>query len=398
MIAKVAHISLNARGGAERLAVITINTLHSMGFDVELATMERPDMASIKQTYGLSNAGLDVSKVSILDVFNNKDETSAYDLTINTHGDILPFFRKDFSKGNSIVYCHYPIARDLIELRDPTYSEMLQSMARHSSKGDIVVDISAKARKAYSEMLEHSTVLTNSEFSRRAILDEFGIDSTLLYPPVDVDVFRTAALLSDERDDDDCILVISRFHPSKKLENAIGLAELLKENNVGKCMKIAGNMSPADSQYFSYLNKLVRQRHLQDFVKFELNVSFDRLLQLMRQAKVYFHPMPGEPFGISTVEAISAGLIPVVYATGGHTEFVPVKYQFYNLAQAVEAVAAALDAPESERMQLSNSTQKYSTENYAKKLEQIIIEVLSLNKQQPSQTAPIILASKEARH
>ena len=381
-------MSLNARGGAERLAVITIKTLHSMGFGVELATLERPDMASIIQAYGLCSTDFEATKISMLDVFN-KNESTLCDLTINTHGDILPFFRNDFSKRNSIVYCHYPIARSLIDLRDLSYSELLQGMARHSTRR-YIGDFSAQARKAYSEMLEHSTVLTNSEFSRRAILNEFGIESTLLYPPVDVDVFRNAALLSNTRDDS--VLVVSRFHPSKKLENAIGLAELLKENNLGGYVKIAGNMSPADSQYFSYLNKLVKQRHLQDFVKFELNISFDRLLKLMRQAKVYFHPMPGEPFGISTVEAISAGLIPVVPDIGGHTEFVPERYQFHSLAQAVEAVAVALDAPASERMKLSNSTQKYSTENYAKKLEQIIIELLDLNK--PSQTAPIILASK----
>lgn len=359
-----------------------------MGFNVQLATMERPDMASITQAYGSCSTGLEASTISKLDVFN-KDETTSCDLTINTHGDILPYFRKDFSTSNSIVYCHYPIARDLIDLGDPAYSEILRDMANHSTMPHIR-DLSAQARKAYSRMLEQSRVLTNSEFSRKAILDEFGIDSTLLYPPVDVDVFRDAALLSDVRDDS--LLVVSRFHPSKKLENAIALAELLKKNNVGRYMIIAGNISPADSQYFDYLNKLVRQRHLQEFVKFELNIGFDRLLQLMRQAKVYFHPMPGEPFGISTVEAISAGLVPVVPTTGGHTEFVPEKYQFNTLAQAVEVVAAALDAPPSERMQLSNSTQKFSTENYAKKLEQIIIEVL--DRKMPSQTAPLILASK----
>ena len=360
-----------------------------MGFDVELATIERPDMASITQAYGLCSKSLEASKISMLDVFN-KNKPTLCDLTINTHGDILPFFRKDFSKRNSIVYCHYPIARNLIDLRDPAYFEKLQDMVKHSTRR-YMRDFSAEARKAYSGMLEQSRVLTNSEFSRNAILNEFGIESTILYPPVDVDVFRNAALSSNARDDS--ILVVSRFHPSKKLENAIGLAELLKENNVGRYMIIAGNMSPADSQYFDYLNKLVRQRHLQDFVKFELNIGFDRLLQLMRQAKVYFHPMPGEPFGISTVEAISAGLVPVVPTTGGHTEFVPERYQFNTLSQAVEVVAAALDARASERMQLSNSTQKFSTENYSKKLEQIIIEVLDLN--MPSQTAPIILASKK---
>ncbi len=43
----------------------------------------------------------------------------------------------------------------------------------------------------------------------------------------------------------------------------------------------------------------------------------------MRKSKVYFHPMVGEHFGISIVEAMAAGLVPVVSDVGGPTEFVP---------------------------------------------------------------------------
>jgi hypothetical protein len=53
LIAKVVHMSLNARGGAEKLS--------SIGMDAELKTMENPDMAMITEAYGAS-AG-PVSKV-----------------------------------------------------------------------------------------------------------------------------------------------------------------------------------------------------------------------------------------------------------------------------------------------------------------------------------------------
>jgi len=51
----------------------------------------------------------------------------------------------------------------------------------------------------------------------------------------------------------------------------------------------------------------------------------------MRETNIYFHTLAGESFGISTVEAMSAGLIPIVPDIGGHTEFVPRKYQFHTL-------------------------------------------------------------------
>jgi glycosyltransferase involved in cell wall biosynthesis len=224
----------------------------------------------------------------------------------------------------------------------------------------------------------NSTVLTNSDFSRKAILKSFGVDSNVLPPPVDVDIFRNACLTSNARDDS--ILVISRFHPSKKIENVIHLAKLLHQNGLGTGMNIVGNMLPDGIGYFNYLNSLVKHYELQDFVKFEINLRFDRLLDHMRRSKVYVHPLPGEPFGISTVEAMSAGIIPVVPDIGGHTEFVPAKYQFHTYGQGVESVAAALAAPASERLNLSHSTQKYSVTNYIKKFQQILTDITNIGK------------------
>jgi glycosyltransferase involved in cell wall biosynthesis len=237
----------------------------------------------------------------------------------------------------------------------------------------------------------NSTVLTNSEFSRKAIFKTFAVDSIILPPPVNVDIFRNMCLASKLRDDS--ILVISRFHPSKKIENTIHLAKLLHQNEVGTYMNIVGNMPPDGIGYFNYLNDLVRHYDLEDFIRFDLNVRFDRLLDLMRRSKVYVHPLPGEPFGISTVEGMSAGIIPVVPDIGGHTEFVPEKYQFHTYGQGVEAVAAALAAPASERIKLSHSTQKYSVTNYVKKFQQILIEVMDIGKKH-LESKPVISLSK----
>ena len=66
--------------------------------------------------------------------------------------------------------------------------------------------------------MKNSTVITNSEFSRKAIFEAFdgssndsgrGIDEVqILRPPVDVDTFRRALLSStkNKREEDDIIL------------------------------------------------------------------------------------------------------------------------------------------------------------------------------------------------
>jgi glycosyltransferase involved in cell wall biosynthesis len=307
---------------------------------------------------------------------------------------MLPFFRQNFTKKNAITYCHYPIAGQMIDCGDPDYAGSLQNICLLSMAPQYPDMYFDAARNAYDKMMANSTLLTNSEFSRRAIFEAHGIDSTVLHPPVDVDMFRNASLSSDKREDS--ILVISRFHPSKKIENAIRLARLLKQNKLGSRMNIVGNMSPGNTSYFNYLCHLVRHYNLEDFVRFEIDANLGRLISIMRRSKVYVHPMPGEPFGISTVEAMSAGIIPVVPDIGGHTEFVPAKYQFHTFGQGVEAVARALGAPLSERIQISDSTQKYSTANYIKKFQQIVAEVFDISKK-PIEEVPVISMSEACR-
>ena len=385
LIANIVHISLNARGGGERLAVATIKAISSMGIDVELSTLEKPDMQLIHDAYGTSIEA-DLKKIRTLNIFQKYRPRNS-DVTVNTHGDMLPFYHNDFNKKNAITYCHYPIASHLIDCGDPDYSASLQNMCLLGMTPSLQNRYYNAARTAYIKMMVNSTVLTNSNFSRKAILKSFGVDSAVLPPPVDVDIFRNACLTSNSRDDS--ILVISRFHPSKKIENVIRLAKLLHQNELGTEMNIVGNMLPDGVGYFNYLNDLVKHYELENFVRFEINLRFDRLLDLMRRSKVYVHPLPGEPFGISTVEAMSAGIVPVVPDIGGHTEFVPAKYQFHTYGQGVGAVAAAIAAPASERAKLSHSAQKYSVTNYIKKFQQILTDITDISKKR-MEAKPVI--------
>ena len=162
--------------------------------------------------------------------------------------------------------------------------------------------------------MKNSTVITNSEFSRKAIFEAFDeIDEVqVLRPPIDFDTFRKVLLSSssssstnkgeDHDDDNNIILVVSRIDRQKKIENAIRLAKLLKQNNIGSGMKIVGNIDyKYDLNYYFSLNQMVKDFDLENYVTVETNVSLNDPLSIMREAKVYFHPMVGEHFDISTV-------------------------------------------------------------------------------------------------
>ena len=371
----IVHINLNARGGSERLALATIRALkeiNDMDIGIDLTTLQKPDVHKIEGTYGKRGlmAIRNINRVNIIPSIENVHLKKNYDLIINTHGDMFPFSQKGFSKDNSITYCHFPLAKYLIDVENEEYSRLIYGQ-RFSDKVEYK-KLLHSARNAYIDMIRNSTILTNSEYSRKAIHKTFTIDSIVLSPPVDVDLFRKAVLFSSTNKRDNTILVISRFHPSKKVENAIRLAELLKQKGIGRSMKIVGNLSPRMIGYYTYLKQMVQDREVSDYVTFQVNVSFNKLISLMRESRVYFHPLPGEPFGISTVEAMSSGLIPVVPDLGGHTEFVPSKYQFRTFIEGIESVAVAMDASFSERIRISDSVRRFSTSNYIKRFQQIV--------------------------
>jgi alpha-1,2-mannosyltransferase len=384
LIANIVHSSLNARGGSERLAITAMQALSKMGSEINLTTFERPNISQLESAYGEAAASIirRIKTTNILRSLKKTESNKHYDLIINTHGDMLPYFLPIFSKSNAITYCHFPLAKYLIDSKDPEYAKFLRSTilstmpTRKKASYQKYFDL---ARTAYIHMLKKTTVLSNSEFSRSVILKAFGVDSIVLSPPVDVDFFRNMSLLSSSSSSKrkDTILVISRFHPTKKIENAIRLAKLLKAHKIGSKMKIVGNLPPGRPGYYFYLKQMVDDYDLTDYVQFEINVNFNKLFGLMRRSKVYLHPLVGEPFGISTVEAMSSGLIPVVPALGGHIEFVPLKYQFHTFGEGVEAISMALNAPNSERILISDSVKKYSTQNFIRRFQQIVQDLVS---------------------
>jgi glycosyltransferase involved in cell wall biosynthesis len=390
LLANIVHINLNARGGSERLAVATMKALicYRQPISFDLTIGKKPVLVELEKSYGpdLVSVLKRVRKIKKLDLMADICSKTDYDLTINTHGDLLPYFpaqnlHRCYSKDNYITYCHFPLAQYYIQTKDRSYSALLREVSSFPSLNSNE-NFLLQLLVSYKNMIKNSTVLTNSKYSRDVLQKLFSIDAKVIYPPVDVEVFRNKVLFplrsrSVTRKSKDLIIVISRFNPTKKIENAIKVARLLKGQGIGSGMKIVGNLTKEGFTYFSYLKEMVKNYGLKDYVTFEVNVEFKKLVSLMQKSKVYFHTLPGEPFGISTVEAMSAGLIPVVPDFGGHTEFVPEKYHFHTFRDAVYRVSAGLDAPFSDRVSLSNAAMRFSVGNYITEFQRTVDEIVS---------------------
>jgi glycosyltransferase involved in cell wall biosynthesis len=383
------------------LTLVTMYALSQKGVNFDFTTYVRPNIKKLENAYGSKIASI-IKKAEKINILKSLEEPiidriiqkGNYDITINTHGDTLPYYHCSLLKNNAVTYCHFPSAKYHIDsenleyLRDIRVAGFTQIYDMDYAKNKIAVifDLATKRklrryfkflRDRYDNLMKNTLVLTNSEYSRKTILNAFNVDAKILYPPVDVSSFREAALDSNQRED--IIIVISRIAPDKQIENAIEVARMMRSRGIGKGMIIAGNLHRYDHQYYQQLKNMIADYDLPDYISLQTNISFNKLLQLMQWAKVYFHPRIDEHFGISIVEAMASGLVPVVSNIGGHIEFVPSKYHFQTLGHAADLIALAFEATNSERRAISNSTTKFSNANYIKSLHHILSEVLNMD-------------------
>lgn len=410
MKANVIHGDFNPCGGAERLSLLTMHALLEMGIDFDLTTLKSPDISKLENSFGKNLVSVikSTNKINVINLMKKlrqqqegNHEDYDYDITINTNGDAAPYYHSSFSKENTITYCHFPSTKYHIDSQNIDYLKTDLGMMEGSivfSDGDYAEDIGSlkncktslqlSRRKEYFEIIKYgyynlmrnSTVITNSEYSRRAIINAFGLENIyILSPPIDIETFRNVALMANRCDErNDTILVIARIAPHKQIENAIRVARILRDNNIGKGMKIVGNLYYYFSDYYSELKQMVLGLGLTEYITFEINISLDKLLSIIQRSRVYFHPMIGEHFGMAVVEAIAAGLIPVVPNGCGPAEFVPQKYQFNTIEQAAEIITYIFNHfPTTELIKIDDNTNKFSHSHYIEGFKTILNESLS---------------------
>lgn len=167
-------------------------------------------------------------------------------------------------------------------------------------------------------------IIYNSKFTKEHSKKNWPIKSEVIYPPVDVN--KIIPLKKKKY-----ILSVGRFFgylKDKKHELLIKTFEKVKKNNgiLGWSLHLVGSASDGDKNYLDELKK----KALNLEVNFYPNLGYDDLIRLYGESSLYWHasgygeddPTKMEHFGISTVEAMAAGCVPVVIGKGGQVEIV----------------------------------------------------------------------------
>lgn len=167
------------------------------------------------------------------------------------------------------------------------------------------------------------TSVCNSFYTQRVIDQAYGINSRVIHPPADLEYFKPQIKTNS-------IVSIARFSTllhAKRQDTLIEAFSQISSRLPGWELILAGGST--DPNYVSRLKKQVKSLP----VKIITNISLSKIKQLLGSAKIFWsatgfgvdvarHPEKAEHFGITVVEAMSAGAVPVVTDAGGHKETV----------------------------------------------------------------------------
>lgn len=186
-------------------------------------------------------------------------------------------------------------------------------------------NIGAQGVKGRIKLSSWEKVIYNSKFTAQIISKYWGIkNGIVVYPPVDVDEIKPLNKKNQ-------IISVGRFHMatrSKKQSIMIAAFKNLSKHLQAKgwSLHLAGGVEDGNEPYIEELKELAGDAS----VFFHTNISMDELHKLYGESRIYWHaagyeeedPTKQEHFGITTVEAMAAGCVPVVINKGGQPEIV----------------------------------------------------------------------------
>lgn len=187
-------------------------------------------------------------------------------------------------------------------------------------------DVNGKSLLNKMKLFRISSIIVNSYFTKSFIDEEYGVESTVIYPPVDTVKIKP-------RRKENLILAVGRFSrltQAKRQDVLIDtFKKLCKSGLSGWRLVLAGGVEVGVDDYIEKLRKKSRGYPI-EFIE---SPKFEKLKELYGRAKIFWsstgfgvnenkEPVKVEHFGISIVEAMAASVVPLATNLGGHKEII----------------------------------------------------------------------------
>lgn len=228
----------------------------------------------------------------------------------------------------------------------------------------------------------YAGIICNSHFTKSYIDATYGRKSSVVYPPVQM-------IGLGKNKSPKHILSVGRFTTGKNKKQFEVLIESFNQLcaiSKGWSLTIAGGAQRHEEQYVKQLQELAKGNR----IRFVINPSFYEIVSLYQQSEYYWHaagfgidehlhPDQVEHFGITTVEAMSAGCIPFVFPAGGQKEIVKNGSNGMYWQDPEELVGKTIEVGENKHLyhQLLGSVLKdceqFSYEQFSQAIHQLVL-------------------------
>ncbi|MCB0387144.1 MAG: glycosyltransferase family 4 protein, partial [Bdellovibrionales bacterium] len=185
-----------------------------------------------------------------------------------------------------------------------------------------------KGRKLANQLKKHSIhhFVANSHFTKDIVDDEYGINCKVIYPPIDVRGFHAARKQN-------IILYVARFSnllQSKGHSEVIqAFKQLYDSGTKNYRLWLAGSTEVGSQQIIKQLRAEAKGYP----IEITLNPPYSDVQELFSIAKYFWaaagynvsetqQPEKCEHFGITTVEAMASGCVPLAVRKGGFREII----------------------------------------------------------------------------
>jgi glycosyltransferase involved in cell wall biosynthesis len=344
---------------------------------------------------------VDQMKISFLEAVNfssPKSKLRVLDKFVDQHNNILNFTLQLESKKDQETEVAIRINRlakeagmALVSLtvRDFRYF-LFNAIKRFLPRYEMALYGSADYKPAPG-LDTYDLFLANSLFTQKWVRKYWEKKSKVLYPPVETAEFRPGKKKK-------IILNVGRFFVHghcKKQDVLIGVFKEMIEKGILKKdweLHLVGSVAEGE-EHRKYLERLKKEARGWP-IHFHLVASFNQLKKLYSQAKIYWHaagfgenerknPINFEHFGISTVEAMAAGAIPIVFNGGGQPEVVGDNQSGFLWSSPGELISLTERLINDKKLwnRISQAAQKrvkkYSRQNFTTRFLKLVKEIQS---------------------
>lgn len=209
-------------------------------------------------------------------------------------------------------------------------------------------------------------------FTRDKLLNAYELagEIPVIYPPVEMELYR-----SESGSRSISLVTMGRFAPAKGQLEQIKLAQKMPWIEI-HIIGFAGNNS-----YYQLCCQYINENVVPN-VHLHPDAPLMEVVSLLGQSKYFLHTLVDEPFGLTAVQAIAAGCLPLVHDSGGQRETVPIERLRYKSLDDIPRLIRSLERINAEEVSLlvkrlqDNAVLNFDASVFHKKISCVIEDII----------------------